>query len=66
MMKTVLFFVTTTGRAKAEMLAGVREFMRGTEWGLQVMEFDGTPFPVRELISFWSPIAASSRSTAST
>ena len=55
-MKTVLFFVTTTGRAKAEMLAGVREFMRGTEWGLQVMEFDGTPFPVRELISFWSPI----------
>ena len=55
-MKTVLFFVTTSGRARAEMLAGVREFMRGTEWGVQVMEFDGTPFPVRELISFWSPV----------
>ena len=55
-MKTVLVFLTTLGRARAEMLAGIREFMRGTDLELQVAEYDGFPFPVRDLISFWSPV----------
>jgi len=48
--------MTSNGRARAEMLAGVREFMRGTEWGLHVLESDGSPFPIHDLISFWSPV----------
>lgn len=48
--------MTSNGRARAEMLAGVREFMRGTDLNLVVLESDGAPFPVRKLISFWSPV----------
>lgn len=48
--------MTSSGRARTEMLAGIREFARGTEWGLQVLESDGTPFPIRDLLSFWSPV----------
>ena len=55
-MKTVLLFMTANGRARAEMLAGVREFMRGTDLNLVVLESDGSPFPVRKLISFWHPV----------
>ena len=55
-MKTVLLLMTSSGRARAEMLAGVREFMRGTDLNLVVQESDGSPFPVRKLISFWSPV----------
>lgn len=55
-MKTVLLFMTSSGRARAEMLAGVQDFMRGTEWDVMVLESDGSPFPVRKLISFWKPV----------
>ena len=48
--------MTSNGRARAEMLAGVREFMRGTDLNLVVLESDGSPFPVRKLISFWHPV----------
>ena len=55
-MKTVLLFMTSSGRARNEMIAGVQEFMRGTEWGVMVLESDGSPFQVRKLISFWTPV----------
>lgn len=55
-MKTVLLFMTSSGRAHNEMLAGVQDFMRGTEWNLVALESDGSPFPVRKLISFWKPV----------
>ena len=39
-----------------EMIRGVREFAHGTDWNIQAFEFDGTPFPVRDLVRFWSPV----------
>ena len=48
--------MTSNGRARNEMLAGVQDFIRGTELSLVVLESDGSPFPVRKLISFWSPV----------
>jgi len=38
------------------MIKGVREFASGTDWKLHVLEYDGTPFPVADLMSVWSPI----------
>ena len=38
------------------MLKGVREFARDTDWTLHVLEYDGSPFPVADLMSVWSPI----------
>lgn len=55
-MKTVLLFMTSSGSAHNEMLAGVQDFMRGSEWSLVALESDGSPFPVRKLISFWKPV----------
>jgi len=55
-MKTVFVFTTSSGRAKTEMITGVREFFNGTEWDIQNFEYEGKSFPVRELVKFWSPI----------
>jgi len=38
------------------MLAGIREFAAKTDWQVQSFEYAGKPFPVRDLISFWSPV----------
>lgn len=38
------------------MLKGVREFARDTDWTLHILEYDGSPFPVADLMSVWSPI----------
>ena len=54
-MDTILVFSTSIGRAHADMLAGVREFARGTDWNIQSFVYDGEPFPVRKLLDFWSP-----------
>jgi LacI family transcriptional regulator len=54
-MKTILLFMTSNGRARAEMLAGVRDFLRGSDFNLQVHESNGQPFPILDMISFWSP-----------
>ena len=54
-MDTILIFSTSTGRARTDMLAGVREFARDAEWDIQSFKFDGIPFPVRDLLKFWSP-----------
>ena len=37
------------------MLGGVHEFLHGTDWNVQTFEFGGKPFPVSDLIRFWSP-----------
>jgi LacI family transcriptional regulator len=37
------------------MLAGIRDFMRGSDFNLQVLESNGRPFPILDMISFWSP-----------
>ena len=55
-MNTVLIFSTSVGRARTEMLKGVHEFARSTDWRIQVLEFDGSPFPIKDLLSFWTPI----------
>ena len=55
-MKTVLVFSTSTGNANTEMMDGVRKFAQGTDWNIQSVKFDGSPFPIRELLKFWSPI----------
>ena len=55
-MKMILVLSTSTGKASAEMLTGVREFAQGTDWNIQSIEFNGHPFPVRDLIRFWSPV----------
>ena len=55
-MKTVLVFSTSTGNANMEMMDGVRKFAQGTDWNIQSVKFDGSPFPIRELLKFWSPI----------
>ena len=55
-MKMILVLSTSTGKASTEMLTGVREFAQGTDWNIQSIEFNGNPFPVRDLIRFWSPV----------
>ena len=55
-MKTVLVFSTSTGNANTEMLDGVRKFAQGTDWNIQSVKYGGAPFPIRELLKFWSPI----------
>lgn len=54
-MDTILVFSTSTGRANADMLAGVRAFTKDTKWNVQPFVYDGTPFPVRKLLDFWRP-----------
>ena len=54
-MDTILVFSTSIGRAHADMLAGVREFAKGTDWNIQSFVYDGEPFPLRRLLDFWSP-----------
>lgn len=54
-MKMILMLLTSTGKAASGLLAGVREFSQGTDWNIQAIEFNGKPFPVRDLIRFWSP-----------
>ena len=55
-MKMILVLSTSTGKASTEMLTGVREIAKGTDWNIQSIEFNGNPFPVRDLIRFWSPV----------
>ena len=55
-MDTILIFTTSSGRARTDMLAGVREFAKDAGWNIQAFEYDGTPFPVRRLIDFWQPV----------
>lgn len=52
----VLVFSTSTGKARSEMMTGIREFAQGADWNIQLIESNGSPFPVRELLKFWSPI----------
>ena len=54
-MDTILIFSTSSGKARTEMLAGVREFASGANWNVQVFEYEGAPFPVSALIRFWKP-----------
>ncbi len=54
-MKKILVFLTSTDNARHEVMVGVGEFARKTDWDLVRVAFDGSPFPVRELIKFWSP-----------
>ncbi len=54
-MDTILVFSTSTGRAQADMLAGVREFAKDANWNVQSFVYGGEPFPVRRLLDFWSP-----------
>ncbi|MCR5751054.1 MAG: substrate-binding domain-containing protein [Kiritimatiellae bacterium] len=54
-MDTILAFSTSIGRAHADMLAGVREFAKGTDWNIQSFVYDGEPFPLRKLLDFWTP-----------
>ena len=54
-MDTILLFTTSSGKARTEMLAGVREFASDANWNVQVFEYEGTPFPVSALIRFWKP-----------
>ena len=55
-MDTILIFTTSSGRARTDMLAGVRGFAKDAGWNIQTFEYDGTPFPVRRLINFWQPV----------
>ena len=55
-MKVVLVFSTATGNIFTEMMDGVRDFAQDAGWNIQSIKFDGSPFPIRELIKFWSPI----------
>ncbi|MBQ6914717.1 MAG: substrate-binding domain-containing protein [Kiritimatiellae bacterium] len=55
-MNTILVFTTSSGRARTDMLAGVREFAKDAEWNIQTFEYEGKPFPVRRLLDFWKPI----------
>ena len=56
-MGTVLVFSTTaTKRARENLALGVLDFAKGTDWSVQVIEFDGSPFPIRDLLKFWAPI----------
>ena len=55
-MDTILVFTTSSGRARTDMLAGVRDFAKGAGWNIQTFEYEGKPFPVRRLLDFWKPI----------
>lgn len=55
-MKMILTLLTSTGKAAKGVLAGIRDFAQGTDWNIQAVEFNGKPFPVRDLIRFWSPV----------
>ena len=55
-MKRILVFSSSSGTARAEMICGVREFAHETDWNIQTFDFGGEPFPVRDLIRFWSPV----------
>lgn len=55
-MKTILVLLTSAGRARREWISGIREFAKSTDWNVQVAEFEGARFPVRELVKFWSPV----------
>lgn len=55
-MKVVLVFLTSTGNVSTEIMAGVRDFAGSTDWNIQQIKFDGAPFPVRNLMKFWSPV----------
>ena len=55
-MKVVLVFSTATGNIFTEMMDGVRDFTQDAGWNIQSIKFDGSPFPIREPIKFWSPI----------
>ena len=55
-MKMILTLLTSTGKAATGVLAGIRDFAQGTDWNIQAVEFNGKPFPVRDLIRFWSPV----------
>ena len=55
-METILTFHTSTGRARTEALAGIREFASSAGWHVQPFEYEGSPFPVRDLVRFWNPI----------
>lgn len=54
-MDTILLFTTSSGKARTEMLTGVREFASGTDWNVQIFEYEGVPFPIPALIRFWKP-----------
>ena len=54
-MDTILLFTTSSGKARTEMLAGVREFASDANWNVQVFEYGGAPFPASALIRFWKP-----------
>ena len=51
-MKVVLVFSTATGNIFTEMMDGVRDFAQDAGWNIQSIKFDGSPFPIRELIKF--------------
>lgn len=55
-MKTILVFTTSTGHVLTEVLAGIRAFAAGTDWVVQSFEYEGTPFPVKDLVDFWDPV----------
>ena len=55
-MKTVLVLSTSTDIVRTEVLSGVMEFAQGTDWEINHVDFDGSPLPVKALISFWPPI----------
>ena len=55
-METVLVFATSAGKAQSTMQpTGIRAFAQGTDWNVQAFAFEGTDFPVRELLRFWKP-----------
>ena len=54
-MKMILVLLTSSGKSATGFLAGVREFAQRADWNVQSIEFNGEPFPVRDLVRFWSP-----------
>ena len=54
-MKMILMLLTSSGKAAMGVLSGVRDFAQGTDWNIQSVKFNGKPFPIRDLIRFWSP-----------
>lgn len=55
-MQTILVFSTNVGRARADALSGMRLFAESTDWKILPIDYEGSPFPVSELIRFWHPI----------
>ena len=55
-MKNILVFTTSSGKARSELLAGILAFAKGTDWNVRSFAYEGTPFPVRELRDFWTPV----------